>query len=132
LESDKCRTIRRGRETGAWLSILTSTINGMELSAQEFRDAISMRYGDKLLELSTNCCKKGGLVIFCHNEIQDKLVHMAGKVMPPSALVALQCISRLPQPPCVLPTHPQKMKPPVKTIAVTSFSKDFGPEVLIA
>jgi hypothetical protein len=40
LPADKSRTIRRGRETGAWLSILPLTTNGMELSAQEFYDAL--------------------------------------------------------------------------------------------
>jgi hypothetical protein len=31
-------------------------------------------------------CKKGGLVIFRHNKIQDELVHMAGKALTPSAV----------------------------------------------
>jgi hypothetical protein len=43
LPADKSRTIGRGRETGTWLSNLPSTINGTELSAQEFRDTLSMR-----------------------------------------------------------------------------------------
>jgi hypothetical protein len=33
LEAAKSRTIRRGMETGAWLSILPLTVNGMDLSA---------------------------------------------------------------------------------------------------
>jgi hypothetical protein len=40
LSCDERRTILRGRETGQWLSVLTSTVNGTELSAQEFRDAL--------------------------------------------------------------------------------------------
>jgi hypothetical protein len=32
------------------------------------------------------CCKKGGLVISCHNEIRDGLIHMTGKAMTPSAI----------------------------------------------
>jgi hypothetical protein len=44
--------MRRGKETGAWLSILLSSTNGMELSAQEFHDALSMtRYGNTLSNL---------------------------------------------------------------------------------
>jgi hypothetical protein len=72
----------------------------MELSAQEFCDAIHMRYGIQPPDLPEVCdgydarftlqhalgCKKGGLVIFCHNEIQDELVHLAGKVLTPSAV----------------------------------------------
>jgi hypothetical protein len=73
----------------------------MELSAQEFCDAILMTYGDKSSDLPASCdgcnarftlqhvlgCKKGGLVIICHNKIQDELVYMAGRViMTPSAI----------------------------------------------
>jgi hypothetical protein len=46
LPDGTSRTIRRGTETGAWLSVLPSTVCGTELSAQEFRHAICMRYGD--------------------------------------------------------------------------------------
>lgn len=32
-------------------------------------------------------CKKGGLMIFCHNKIQDELlVHLAGRALTPSAI----------------------------------------------
>ena len=40
----KC-TISHGKETGAWLSVTPTTVNRMELSAQEFRDALLMHYG---------------------------------------------------------------------------------------
>jgi hypothetical protein len=40
IPAGKSRTIRRGMETGAWLSVLPSTVSGTELSAQEFRDAL--------------------------------------------------------------------------------------------
>jgi hypothetical protein len=42
LMVDWGRTIERGQHTVAWLSTLPSTVNGTELSAQEYRDAISM------------------------------------------------------------------------------------------
>ena len=38
------RTIMRGTETGQWLSSLPTTVNGTQLSAQEFRDALFLRY----------------------------------------------------------------------------------------
>jgi hypothetical protein len=78
------RTIQRGEQTGAWLlSVLPSTVNGTELSAQEFRDALLMQYGITPSDLPATCdgceasftlqhalsCKKGGLVIFRYNEI---------------------------------------------------------------
>jgi hypothetical protein len=40
MSYDNRRTILRGKETGQWLSVLPSTVNGTELSAQEFRDAL--------------------------------------------------------------------------------------------
>jgi hypothetical protein len=38
------RQIETGKETGAWLTVLSSTINGTELLAQEFRDKLLIRY----------------------------------------------------------------------------------------
>jgi hypothetical protein len=75
-------------------------VNGTELSAQEFRDALLMRYGITPPDLPATCdgcegkftlqhalsCKKGGLVIFRHNEIRDELVYLAGKALTPSAI----------------------------------------------
>ena len=76
-------------------SVLPSIVSGTELSAQEFRDTLSMRYdGEAPPDLPARCggcdapftlqdaiaCKKGGLVvIFRHNEIRDELVNLAGK-----------------------------------------------------
>jgi hypothetical protein len=68
--------------------------------AQEFQDAILMRYGLIPPDLSACCdgcdapftlqyalcCKKGGLMISCHNKIWDELIHMAGKATTPSAI----------------------------------------------
>jgi hypothetical protein len=44
LSCDARRTIRRGKETGLWLTTLPSTVNGTELSAQEFRYQLLLRY----------------------------------------------------------------------------------------
>ncbi len=85
LPDELSRTIARRQETGAWLSVLPSTVNGTELSAKEFRDALTMRYGERPSNFPTHCdgcdahftlqhalaCKKGGLVIFRHNEVRD-------------------------------------------------------------
>jgi hypothetical protein len=83
-----------------WLSISPSTVNGTELSAQEFRDALLVRYDKTPPDLPTHCdgcykpfdlrhaleCKKGGLVICRHNEIKDELVALAAKAFTPSAI----------------------------------------------
>jgi hypothetical protein len=77
------RTILRGKETGQWLSVLPSIVNGTELLAKEFRDALLLRYARCPPDLPTQCdgcqqkfsvrhaleCKRGGLVISRHNEI---------------------------------------------------------------
>jgi hypothetical protein len=45
-------SIQRGQLTGTWLTVLPSIVNGMELSAEEFRDCgefrdvITIRYGE--------------------------------------------------------------------------------------
>jgi hypothetical protein len=45
MSCDNRRTILRGKETGQWLSVLLPlTVNGTELSAQEFRDALLLWY----------------------------------------------------------------------------------------
>jgi hypothetical protein len=75
ISGRRSRTIQRGEQTRAWLLVLPSTINGTELSAQEFRDAIHMRHGITPPNLPETCdgcdarfslqhallgCKKGG------------------------------------------------------------------------
>ncbi len=71
------RTILQDKETGQWLSVLPSTVNNMELSPQEFRDASFLRYARCPPDLPSHCdgcgakfdvrhaleCKVGGLVI---------------------------------------------------------------------
>ena len=65
-----------------------STVNGTDLGAQEWRDALFMRYGLDPPDLPTYCdgcqakfsishaldCKKGGLVMARHNELCDGVV----------------------------------------------------------
>ena len=36
------RTFSRGKETGVWLSVTSSILNGTDLSAQEFRDTLAL------------------------------------------------------------------------------------------
>jgi hypothetical protein len=73
LSCDTLRTIVRGKETGQWISVQPSTVNGTELSAQEYRDAFLQSYcdgcGQKFIVRHAHACKKGGLVISRHNEI---------------------------------------------------------------
>jgi hypothetical protein len=100
LDCDTHRTILRGKETGQWLSVMPSTLNGTELSAQEFRDALLLRHARTPGDLPSHCdgcgaqfdvrhalkCKVGGLVILRHNEINEELCDLASKALAPSAV----------------------------------------------
>ena len=75
-----------------------STVNGTELGAQEWRDALFLQYVLYPPELPTHCddchvrfsishtldCKKGGLVTARHKDLRDKVVDLAGKTFTPS------------------------------------------------
>jgi hypothetical protein len=100
LDCDTRRTILRGKETGPWLSVMPSTLNGTELSTQEFRDALLLRYARTPGDLPSHCdgcgakfcvrhaleCKVGGLVTLRHNEINEELCDLASKALAPSAV----------------------------------------------
>ena len=49
------RRLRRVAKTGAWLTVQPSTVNGTELGAQEWRDALFLRYGLEPPDLPTYC-----------------------------------------------------------------------------
>ena len=94
------RTILRGQETGQWLQIPPSYINGTCLSDLEFRDSLHLRYARTPPNLPTHCdgcgakfsiahgleCKKGGLVTQRHNEIKFELQDLAARALIPSVV----------------------------------------------
>ena len=75
-----------------------STVNGTELGAQEWRDALFLRYILEPPELPTHCngcqakfsithdldCKKGGPVTACHNDIHDGVADLSDKAFTPT------------------------------------------------
>jgi hypothetical protein len=79
---------------------MPSTLNGTELSAQEFRDALLLRHARTPGNLPSHCdgcgvkfdvrhaleCKVGGLIILRHNEINQELCDLASKALAPSAV----------------------------------------------
>ena len=85
------RRTTRNRESGAWINIQPTFVNGLSLSRDEFRDGMRMRYGLEVLWLQKNCdgcggkfsvehrlkCKKGGLVVGHHDEIKSELAFLA-------------------------------------------------------
>jgi len=94
------RTILRGKETGAWLTTMPSIVNGTELSRQEWRDSLLLRYSLSPLDLPSKCdgcggefsinhahsCKHGGLVILRHDEIKRELIDLSSMALRPTAV----------------------------------------------
>ena len=80
---DSQRTTRN-TETGAWISVQPTLVNGLSLLKDKWRDRMRQRYGLGLVDLPRCCdgygtkfttkhtvaCKKGGLVVSRHNEIK--------------------------------------------------------------
>ena len=90
-DNDK-RTIERTKDClSSWLNVLPVMKDNFDLSCNEFRDALCLRYAKPLLNLPQSCdgcsnifttshaldCKKGGLVTIRHNEIRDVLHDMS-------------------------------------------------------
>jgi hypothetical protein len=55
MTKDLSRMVRRGCETGAWITVMPSTIAGTELSADEYRDSLHMRYGREPEGIQPQC-----------------------------------------------------------------------------
>ena len=78
---------------GAWMSVLPSTFNGIELGSQEWRDFLFLCYiiikpelpdrcngcGASFSILSSLNCKKGGLITLHQNEICDGFTYFVSK-----------------------------------------------------
>jgi hypothetical protein len=78
--------------------------NDTELSAQEFRDTLLLRYARCPPDLLIQCggcqqkfsvrhtleCKRGDLVVSRHNEIRDELSNLASKALSPQQFVTNQ------------------------------------------
>ena len=74
------------------------TVNRTHMGAQEWRDALFLRYGLEPPDLPNYCdgynakltichaldCKRGGLVTARHNDFQDGVADPAGKAFTPS------------------------------------------------
>ena len=85
LDTKQVRAIQRAItfKTSSWLTVLPTTYHHFDLSATEFRDALTVRYHRPLLKMPVTCdgCgttfsyehaldgKKGGLITRHHNEV---------------------------------------------------------------
>jgi hypothetical protein len=94
------RRMERAKETGAWLTATPDRLNGTELSAEEFRDSLRLRFGLSPLSLPQRCegckqrftvehamsCKKGGLIMLRHNELSAEWSSLCAQGLSPSAV----------------------------------------------
>ena len=90
--------LRRAENNGACIIVQPSTVNGTELGAQEWHDALFLWYGLEPPDLPVYCdgCqakfsishaldfKNGGLVTARHNELRDGVADLADKALTPS------------------------------------------------
>ena len=91
LPSLVCHSVRRAVDfqTSGWLTVLPFACHQFKnLSAQQFCDALSLQYHSMIPFSCDGCgssfslshaldCRKGGLVMQCHNEVQDALGDLA-------------------------------------------------------
>ena len=86
------RRIAKNCLTGPWLTAEPNTLNGTELTCDEFRDSLRIRLGLTPLGLQARCdgcnqrftvghamqCKIGGLVRFRHEEVASEWHQLLG------------------------------------------------------
>ena len=93
LDPPHLRALHRSRtnDLSCWLSVLPTEKDNFDLTAQEFRDALAIRYKKPLLNIPPSCdgcgspssldhflvCRKGGLIIQRHNEIRHAIGDLA-------------------------------------------------------
>ena len=93
LDPLRSRALQRSRDNdlSAWLSVMPIERDNYDLTAQEFCDALAVRYKKPLLSIPPHCdgcgapssldhfliCKKGGLIVQRHNEIRDAIGDLA-------------------------------------------------------
>ena len=90
----------RARETGTWLTTMPNCLNGMELLADKVQDSLRLRFGLTQLDLPDRCdgcsqrfslghamtCKKGSLVLLCHNNVAAEWHQLCAQALTPSAV----------------------------------------------
>jgi hypothetical protein len=94
------RRILWSAATGAWLSNLPSLLNGSDLSAEEFRDGLRLRFGLPPISLPPQCngcskrfttehgmsCCKGGMILQYHNNLVATWGQLCGQAHTPSTV----------------------------------------------
>ena len=94
------RRIKRPSSTGAWLTTMPNLLNRSDLSAEEFRDGLRLRFGLKPTAMPPRCdgcgkrfttehamsCRKGGLILHRHNDMVTTWGQLCGQALTPSTI----------------------------------------------
>ena len=92
--------LHRATRNGAWLSAVTHRLNATELSREEFRDNLRLRYGLMPQDIPATCdgcgkklsiehvlsCPKGGLVLAWHDDSAKQWGALGARARVPSAI----------------------------------------------
>ena len=92
--------LHRATRNGAWLSAVHHRLNGTELSREEFRDNIRLRYGMMPQDIPATCdgcgkkfsieqalsCPKGGLILAQHDAATKDWGALGARALFPSAI----------------------------------------------
>ena len=92
--------LQRAQETGAWLTVMPESLNGTELTEDEFRDSLQLRFGLCPSHLPDKCdgcgsaftvehglsCRQGGLVLLRHDDVKREWSHLCSQATKPSAV----------------------------------------------
>ena len=89
----RCMEFNREKGAGSWLTALPLKDHGFCLNKQEFRDAVSLRYGWRIPNTPQYCgcgktnnvdhtliCAKGGYIAMRHNALRDLNAELQGEV----------------------------------------------------
>ena len=127
------RRLDRSRASGCWLSVEPSRLNGNDLSAEEMRDNLRLRYNLAPVDMPANCdgcgkkmtvehalqCKVGGLVHMRHDDVADEFRHLCGCALSfgkverePRIFSSVTTQSTSAAPPAVPPTPPNTTTTP--------------------
>ena len=93
IKQQRLVDLSREKDASSWLSILPLDEFGFSLYKGEFRDALCLRYGWSLPNVSSSCpcgmsfsvdhamtCNLGGFPTICHNEIRDLTASLLSEV----------------------------------------------------
>jgi hypothetical protein len=92
--------LQRAQETGAWLTTMPESLNGTELTEDEFRDSLRLRFGLCPTHLPDKCdgcgsaftvehglsCRQGGLILLRHDDVAREWHHLCAQATQPSAV----------------------------------------------